>query len=647
MLTALLLSTLLLSDTGDTLSAAHVRGVKDRPVVRATEETKLSKAKAVPWQLADVLRNFTGVQVKDYGGAGGLKTINVRSLGSEHTGVFIDGIQIDNAQNMQVDLSRFSTDGFGTVSLFNASKSVRLQTAREYASGASVHLETLRPESDLLRLKLRTGSFSTVNPSVEWHKLKGGLAIRSSAEFLYSGGRYEYPYFDTTLVRENADIRSLRAEAQLMGRLDGGEWRLHLNSYGSERGFPGPVIRRAAAFPFSAERQADQDCMVQASWVHDWSESYSTALRGKYSYNYTHYSTHPELNPMALPYDLHYRQHSAYLSLAQTAQLGPFWSADLATDLQGNGLEHDAQMSSSPRRVLFTGALAVRMERGKFRTAAHLAYMGAYDSYSEIRPGAWNRDSAWRDAWMPSLSMAWEVLPWLEADAFVKQSCRLPSFNDLYYTLIGNSALKPESALQLGSDFRLHWEDAGASAQFRLSPYFNSVTDKIVAIPTVSQFRWTMLNIGLVHVTGLDLSARASRSGRNWSASASLRYSFQRAVDRSVPGSQTFGNQIPYIPLHSGSVYAVLSWRQWTLSWDTAYSGRKWSRSANTQDYLVPSWTTSDVALERLFLLGKNADGPQLKLALRCSNVFDARYQIVQAYPMPGRSIMLNAEFSF
>ena len=66
MLTALLLSTLLLSDTGDTLSAAHVRGVKDRPVVRATEETKLSKAKAVPWQLADVLRNFTGVQVREF-----------------------------------------------------------------------------------------------------------------------------------------------------------------------------------------------------------------------------------------------------------------------------------------------------------------------------------------------------------------------------------------------------------------------------------------------------------------------------------------------------------------------------------------------------------------------------------------------------
>ena len=125
------------------MRAAAVYSVKSRPVVRPVEELYLPAQVAAPAQVAEVLRHFTGVQVKDYGGVGGLKTVNVRSLGSEHVGVFLDGIQIDNAQNMQVDLGRFSTAGIGTVALFNGQKSRRLQTAKEYASGAPLTLGTV------------------------------------------------------------------------------------------------------------------------------------------------------------------------------------------------------------------------------------------------------------------------------------------------------------------------------------------------------------------------------------------------------------------------------------------------------------------------------------------------------------------------
>ena len=73
--------------------------------------------------VADALRYFSGVQIKDYGGIGGLKTINIRSLGSHHTGVFYDGIQLGNAQNGIVDLGRFSLDDVEEIALYNGQKS--------------------------------------------------------------------------------------------------------------------------------------------------------------------------------------------------------------------------------------------------------------------------------------------------------------------------------------------------------------------------------------------------------------------------------------------------------------------------------------------------------------------------------------------
>jgi len=75
--------------------------------------------------VADALRFFAGIQIKDYGGVGGLKTVNIRSMGSQHVGVFYDGLQLGNAQNGQIDLGRFSLDNMESVSIYNGQKSFR------------------------------------------------------------------------------------------------------------------------------------------------------------------------------------------------------------------------------------------------------------------------------------------------------------------------------------------------------------------------------------------------------------------------------------------------------------------------------------------------------------------------------------------
>lgn len=72
--------------------------------------------------IADALKYFAGVQIKDYGGLGGMKTVNVRSLGAQHVGIYIDGIRVTNAQNGTVDLGKFSLSTMETVELYNGNK---------------------------------------------------------------------------------------------------------------------------------------------------------------------------------------------------------------------------------------------------------------------------------------------------------------------------------------------------------------------------------------------------------------------------------------------------------------------------------------------------------------------------------------------
>jgi len=62
----------------------------------------------------------------------------------------------------------------------------------------------------------------------------------------------------------------------------------------------------------------------------------------------------------------------------------------------------------------------------------------------------------------------------------------MPTFNDLYYTDIGNTQLRPERTHQYNVGFQYDNEQKGKLVQqwqVQADAYFNQVTDKIVAVP--------------------------------------------------------------------------------------------------------------------------------------------------------------------
>lgn len=48
-------------------------------------------------------------------------------------------------------------------------------------------------------------------------------------------------------------------------------------------------------------------------------------------------------------------------------------------------------------------------------------------------------------------------------------------------------------------------EDGLRAYGLRMDAYYNTVADKIIAYPKGQQFRWTMLNLGRVHIWGADV----------------------------------------------------------------------------------------------------------------------------------------------
>ncbi|MCJ7934381.1 MAG: TonB-dependent receptor [Chryseobacterium sp.] len=241
--------------------------------------------------VADALRYFSGVQIKDYGGMGGLKTVNIRSLGSQHVGVFYDGIQLGNAQNGLVDLGKYSLDDLEEISLYNGQKSEIFQPAKDFGSSGSIYLQPRTPvfkgagKTNLV-VRAKSASIDLFNPSFRLEqKISKRVSASFSAEFMQSDGIYRFRYakkypdgqqaYDTIAKRRDSDIKAKRFETSLNGTVNNGSWNIRGYGYISDRGMPAPIVN--SRFNGRGARLSDENYFIQAnlrkSFFQNWKPS--------------------------------------------------------------------------------------------------------------------------------------------------------------------------------------------------------------------------------------------------------------------------------------------------------------------------------------------------------------------------------------
>ena len=597
--------------------------------------------------VADALRYFSGVQIKDFGGIGGIKTINIRSMGTHHVGVFYDGIQLGNAQNGQIDLGRYSLDNIEEIQLYNGQKSNIFQGAKDFGPSGTIYIRTRRPrweEGENYRLiaQFKTGSFGLINPELIWEqRLSRRISLNATAEFTHANGEYEFRYrrlnldntvaYDTTAIRQNSDIDAFRAEASLFGYTDNGRWSGKVYFYNSDRGIPGAIVNNVFR---NGERQWDRNIFAQGSWENNFTKRYQMKMNAKYANDYLHYLRD---DPKELYVNNKYYQQEFYFSMANLLRITPWWDASLATDVQWN--EMNSNMAMFARPVRFTEMVAVATTMRGYGLDAQASLLGTFVQDEAGDGEVHERTMQYRNEWTPAVFVSWKPLADAEWDvnAFVKRAFRMPTFNDLYYAEVGSKNLKPEYTMQysLSSGYRCGFTDAFMqSVKLQGDVYYNEVTNKIVAYPSGQQFRWTMLNLGKVKIFGVEASAEGSARVGMVDLGLRLNYTYQSARDYTDKADSYYGHQIPYIPLHAGSVVGRAHYRGWNLNYSFIYTGERYNAQENIHANYEQPWYTHDASLIKDFNIGRVG----CRVGLEVNNIFDQDYEVILNYPMPGRN---------
>ena len=598
--------------------------------------------------VADALRYFSGLQLKDYGGVGGIKTVNIRSMGTNHLGISYDGIELGNAQNGQIDLAQFSLDNVEEITLFNGQKSALLQPASDFGHAGAVYIRTRAPRftdrNYNLRIKGKYASSDLFKLSALWEqKLSSRLSSSLSAEALTASGKYKFRYlrkrqdgtvaYDTTATRQNGDIWALRAEGNLHGMLDNGFWKLKVYTYHSERGIPGAIVNNVWR---RGERQWDHNTFVQGRWQRQLSSRLTTQAVAKYAYYQTRYVNRDTTQMMV---DNTYRQQELLFSTSNVYDIAKWWSASLSYDLRWNKMNADLRQFADPQRWSHYLAVASAVNFERFKLQASLLMTSVKDRTN-------SQTSKTMTEWTPAVFF--NVYPLASRDlsvrAYAKKSFRMPTFNDLYYTEIGNTMLQPESALQynVGLSYDKHFQKGLLRyVHVQADAYYNTVHDKIVAYPKGQQFRWTMLNLGRVHIKGVDVEAEATVVPvRRLLVTGRVQYTWQQARDVTDPSDSYYQHQIPYIPWHSGSAIVNIQYGDWDLNYSFIYAGERYNQQENIKYNYMQPWYTSDISLARNFQF----TGIKLRVLLEVNNVFSQDYDVILNYPMPKRNYGLTLD---
>lgn len=602
--------------------------------------------------LADAVRRFAGVNVQDYGGLGGLKTVSIHNLGARHTAVSMDGAPLSNIQAGQIDIGRYATDELQSVSISLGSDYEQMQTARLYASAGTLNMVSIKPtfqagRSTSLRASLSAGSFGFLSPTLRlWQKLSPHTTVSAHGSYSRTDGGYPYTLHNGKLTtrehRSNTDLHAWQGDVALYQDFtDGATLQAKAYWYSSQRGLPGAVILYANP---SEARMWDEDFFVQANYRRPLRRKLKLSAWLRYARAWNRYRDFGSEYPNGVQTDEDtQREYYTSATLGWTPVNG--LTLALAQDLARNTLDNNVYIDMQgnvprPRRLSSWTALSARWKAGRLSLNGNITATYVSD---HVSAGDRPRD---KKRVVPSFSASLRLLPDvpLYIRGMVRNTFRVPTFNDLYYRRLGNTQLRPELAHEYS--IGLNWEARPKALlkylTFTADAYYNDVSDKIVAFP--STYVWRMRNFGKVSIHGIDLTlGLETKEYLRSRLSLTTSWTFQTARDKTSASSATYRKLIPYTPRVNGQISTVLTTPWLSIGYTVLMQGMRYAAEQNKPEERMHAYWEHTLNLFRKFQLGHN----QLNLSVKIQNIGNEQYEIIQYYPMPGRQFTAQLAWQF
>jgi len=572
--------------------------------------------------VADVLRDYSSVFLKNYGANAALKTVSLRGTASEHLLVLVDGSRVNSFQNGLVDFSLLSLTDVERIEIVHSGSSALYGAD---ALGGVVNILTRHPSSDLhWCAEVGGGSFGFQRYFLETQGRLGEIGLLGG--YSSERGRDDFPFHpqsltftDPTPHRLNSDF--LKRQIYLHGNISGDEKSLLTFSVQhvlADRGVPGDL-----QFPTGAARQNDKDVNLLVSYLDNRLEGTEVTVRSAFHYNLETYhdptfginsyykTVFLNVNPQA------HIILSRYESLVFGGELGQ-------GVLYGN--DFDGRIARVQKSAYVSNELQFESDRFVLDRIS-LYQTLRYDNISDVD-----------NALTPKVGANVRILK--EGDLRLRTSFgrnfRAPSFNDMYYRGFSNPNLKPERSTSFDVGVLTTLRSWGEHT-LELTYFHLDTEDRILFDPAT----YLPVNIGESKSTGLEARYQGHLVNRLIDLTLSYTLADARKTSRSSDSDPSFDKQLLYVPKNVATLNLVLRLEPVVLSLTHSFVGRRYTTEDNVES-LPPNYVTSANVV-----VNAPIESRRLFVKAEVNNVFDRDYEVFQYYPMPGRNFHVTVGFEY
>ncbi len=626
-----------------TALALYIRGTRES--VNHLKRNDIEVLQAI--DIGELLQKFEGTSFKSYGGLGGLKTVSMRGLGSQHTAVCIDGFNLSNSQTGQVNLGQLQTDNVEEVVIGVGGQPRFLLPVTAQIAGSSLLIETFENsfsrDTFSLRSNIKLGSFGRFGGygAVKWKFGKSFISAFGNAQLatgIYSY-RFQNGFQEGSAVRSNNDYQDYFAGATYGVEFKKTRFRLGYRRKGIDQGLPGAVILYNSS---ADERLNTQDQTVFSDAMIQLNDVWTIRVYGSANKNDLHYSDPTYLNAQGFV-DITYANRSVNSGIVGYLYKDK-WDFHTGIESTLSDLHSTDTLFAKPVRQHYSALSGVSYSSRRLTLKGQLSTQFIVESNNN---GDEASDKRVLNPYFSIKSIEFGRLHHRH-QLWYKNSFRMPSFNELYYNNIGNNLLLPERADQFGYNLSFVPKETNLDWHIRVAGYYNRVRNKIVATPSKNLFVWSIQNIGKVDVYGGEIVSKLSyRFKKNRNRGLRIRsyitYSYQRSLNMTDPDHPTYKHQIAYIPEHTLNFDFAIEYKKLGARISNNYVGMRYSLNENIPTNEVDAFLLTDVSLYHKIEIGKKHG---IRIQLSVKNVFNSSYAYIRSFVMPGRNYLISLSYA-
>jgi outer membrane cobalamin receptor len=201
--------------------------------------------------VGQLMQKFAGVSIRSYGGLGGLKTISVRSLGSNHSSIVVDGFTLVNNQTGQINLGQLQTESLEGLQLIAGAQKNYLVPTSAQVSGSSLLIETFEASfsehQHQVRFSSKVGSFGQFDNYLSYKYGRQRMYFSVFGKYRLANGTYPYSFRNGTTVYSGERLNNFYQDAMGGANLGfktkkGGVFQLAYRKELVDQELPGAVI---------------------------------------------------------------------------------------------------------------------------------------------------------------------------------------------------------------------------------------------------------------------------------------------------------------------------------------------------------------------------------------------------------------------